>query len=217
MNDFLPPLLATFLVGLISGWLLFELTERRRVRLAQRELRRALEAELENAEVLVSSIVGKYARLCQTEADVSFVANEIRWFQAVGRHRMQDTGILSDLPPLSQALDSLSDNQLVQLFSSIKETIGTKIIMPVVENALAGHTSGFNARQIQALGMVRWQAYLLEQEAESMKEFFRLTFTVTDQANHQIVVENHNQRTEAYARRARTLLGTIRAALQLMR
>lgn len=89
--------------------------------------------------------------------------------------------------------------------------------MPVLESALAGHTSGFNARQIQALGMVRWQAYLLEQDAESMKEFFRLTFTVTDESNHQIVVANHEQRTMGYALRARTVLRAVRAALQQIR
>ena len=207
----------SMLVGFISAWLLFELTERRRIRLAHRELRRALVAELENAEVLVSTIVVKYAGLCQSEDDVAFVASVIRWYQDVGRQRFRDLGILSGLPPNPREFKSLSDNQLIKLFSSVRETIGTKIIMPIVESALAGQTVGFAASQIQALSMVRWQTYLLEQDAESMKEMFQLTFTVTDENNHDIVVANHDQRTASYARRARTLLRAIRAALQLMR
>ena len=235
MNDFFSSLLAildflklgflnflrwgnvSLLVGFISAWLLFELTERRRIRLAHRELRRALAAELENAEVLVSTIVCKYARLCQNEAEVAFVASEIRWFRHVGRQRMQDLGIISDFPPIPPEFKSLSDNKLIELFSSIRETIGTKIIMPVVESALTGQMLGFGASQIQVLSMVRWQTYLLEQDAELMKEMFRLTFTVTDEKNHDIVVANHDQRTASYARRAQTLLRAIRAALQKMR
>ena len=227
MNEFFSSLLATLgslkwgdvslLVGFITAWLLFEVTERRRIGLAQREQRRALLAELENAEVLVSVIVGKYARLCKSEEDVASVASEIRWYQDVGRKRFADLGILSDLPPIPPEFRSLSDNQIISLFSSITETIGNKIIMPVVERALAGQTLGFGATQIQALSMLRWQTYLLEQEAESMHEMLRLTFTVTDAQNHIIVVANHHKRTESYARRARTLLRAIRATLELMR
>lgn len=227
MNEFISSLLATLgslkwenvsvLVGFITAWLLFELTAWRKIRLAQRELRRALLAELEIAEVLVSVIIGKYARLCKSEEDVAFVAGEIRWYKDVGRQRFEGLGILSDLPPGPPEIRSLSDNQLVSFFSSIKETIGGKIIMPIVEHALAGQTLGFRASQIRALSMVRWQTYLLEQEADSMKEMFQLTFTVTDEQNHKTVIANHVNRTESYAHRARTLLRAIRAALQLMR
>ena len=227
MNEFFSSLVATLgslkwgdvslLVGFITAWLLFELTERRRIRLAQRELRRALLAELENAEVLVSSIVGKYARLCKSKEDVALVASEIRWHLDAGRQRFADLGIISDLRPIPPEFRSLSDDQLIKLLSSIKETIGTTIIMPVVERALAGQTLGFRAIQIQAISMVRWQTHLLEQDVESMKEMLRLTFTVTDEQNHKTVVENHHGRTESYARRAQTLLRAIRAALQLLR
>ena len=227
MNEFFSSLFATLgslkwenvslLVGFITAWLLFELTAWRKIRLAQRELRRALMAEIEIAEVLVSVIIGKYARLCKDEEDVAFVASEIRWYTDVGRQRFEGLGILSDLPPGLPEIRSLSDNQLISLFSSIKETIGGKIIMPIVEHALAGQTLGFRASQIRALSMVRWQTYLLEQEAESMKELYRLTFTVTDEQNHETVVANHVNRTESYAHRARTLLRAIRAALPLMR
>ena len=217
MNELFLPLLATQLVAFISALLLFEVTERRRARLSQRELQRALVADLENAEALASSIVFKYAWICQSKEDFAVVAREIRWFLGVGRERMQDVGIVADRPPNSSELRSLSDDQLVAVFSSTKETVGTKIIMPVLERALAGQTLGFRANQIQVLSMVRWQMYLLEQDAESMHEMFRLSFTVTDEKNYKIVLENHVQRSVAYAHRAQTLLRAMRRALELMR
>ena len=227
MNELLSLLLAALeslasetgpvLVGFILGWLLFEVTEWRRARLARRELRSALVAELENAEILTSIAVIKYARLCERKEDVSFVAGEIRWFQDVGRHRMQDLGVLSVLRPIPSELKSLSDDQLITVFSSIKETIGTKIIMPVLERALTGQILGFRANQIQVLSMVRVQAHLLEQDVEMMHELHRLSFTVTDENNHRIVVENHDQRVASYALRAQILLRAIRAALQGLR
>ena len=208
---------APVLLGFISAWLLFEVTARRRARLSQRELCRALVAELENAEVLASTIVCKYARFSQSKKDVAFVACEIRWFHDVGRQRLEAVGILADLPNFSSELTSLSDDQLVALFSSTKETVGTKLILPVLDRALAGQTFGFRANQIQALSMVRWQIYLLAQDAESMHEMFRLSFTVTDEKNHEIVLVNHDQRSVAYAHRAQTLLRAMRTALELMR
>ena len=125
MNEFVSSVLATLgslkleavslLVGFIMALLLFEVTERRRIRLGQRELRRALLAELENAEVVVSIFVSKYARLCKSEEDVAYVASEIRWFQDVGRQRVKDLGILSDLTPMPPEYMSLSNNQLISL------------------------------------------------------------------------------------------------------
>lgn len=227
MNELISSLLATLdslasntvpiLVGFISAWFLFEVTERRRAQRSQRELRLALVAELENAEVVASTIVSKYARFSQSKEEVAIVAREIRWFKKVGRQRMEAVGLMADLPAVPSEFESLSDAQLVALYSSIKETIGTKIIVPVLDRALAGQTSGFRAIQIQALSMVRWQIYLLEQDAEFMHELFRLTFTVTDEDNHKTVVENHDQRSVAYARRAQTLLRAMRTALELVR
>lgn len=178
---------------------------------------RALVAELENAEVLASIIVAKYARFFQNKEDVAFVAREILWFHEVGRQRLKVIGIVSDLPSVSSELKSLSDDQLVALFSSTEETIGTKLIMPVLDRALAGQAFGFRANQIQALSTARWQIYLLEQDADSMHEMLRLSFTVTDESHHEIVLENHKKRSVAYAQRAQTLLRVIRATLELIR
>ena len=136
MNEFFVSLLATLgslkwedvsvLVGFITAWLLFELTAWRKIRLAQRELCRALLAEMEIAEVLVSVIIGKYAWLCKSEEDVTFVAKEIRWYKDVGRQRFEGLGILSDLPPGPPEIRSLSDNQLVSFFPQSRKPLAAK-------------------------------------------------------------------------------------------
>ena len=201
------------LIGLFSGWALFELTDRIKVRRARSELRRALVAELEFAECIVSTIVGKYARCAQTDQEIEFVANEIRWFCETGRARMRCVGILSDLPGGSPNMLKLSDGQLVQQMSSIEETIGTQIILPVVDRAISGQTSLFTSDQIQSLSMVHWQSHLLAQDADSMKEMFLLSLTLGKDPNHQIVIKNHDRNTKRYADRAATLLRSIRATL----
>lgn len=210
------PFLSPFL-GFLSGWGLFELTERRKVRLAQRALREALVAELQIVEVLLSTIVGKYAYVVKNADEAKNVAHEIRWFVKVGKKRVQGLGLaLAEAPEgASDRFDALPDDQVVAVFAEMmpKETVGVKLILPVVEAALAGRTSGFSATEIQALSTVRWQVYLLEQDAEWMAEFLRLTFTVTDAENHAVVSKNHEQRTQSYARRAAVVLRCVRTAL----
>jgi hypothetical protein len=207
----------TTLIGFVSGWGLFELTDWRRRTSEQRELRSALVAELQNAEVLASYTVVKYARYFQGKAKVALVAHEIRWFQTVGRSQMEAAGVVSNLPQTPPAFETLGDEQLVDLFSQIDETIGSKLIFPIVESVLAGKTSGLNAQQIAALSMVHWHAHLLSQNADAMREFLHMSYTVTDETNHPRVIKNHEKQCASYALRAEVLLGVIRRALQLLR
>ena len=199
-------------LGFLTGWGLFELTERRKVRLAEGALRAALIAELEHAEVLLASIVGRYAYLATSPAEIQQVASEIRWFLAVGRLRAQAIG-LSEVSEPPAGFASLSDEQLVAGFTHLTQSdrMGPKLILPVIDSALAGHTSGFTSVEIQALSSVRWQAFLL---AEA--EFLRLTFTVTDAENHDIVTNNFAMRTRGYARRVHVMVGCVRTALKLL-
>jgi hypothetical protein len=46
-----------------------------------------------------------------------------------------------------------------------------------------------------------------------MNEFFRLTFTVSDEENHKNVQQNNVNSLRAYGRRAALLLDRVRAAL----
>ncbi len=101
-------------LGFLTGWGLFELTERRKVRLAEGALRAALIAELEHAEVLLASIVGRYAYLATSPAEIQQVASEIRWFLAVGRLRAQAIG-LSEVSEPPAGFESLPDEQLAPI------------------------------------------------------------------------------------------------------
>ena len=204
-------------LGFFFGWALFELTERRKVRIARAAVRQALIAELEHIEVLLSSNVGKYAHVATTPADVGSVAKEIRWFMGVGRARAQSFGVLeNDLPEqVVRRLPTYSDEQLIGALKLLgrKETVGTTFPLPVIDSVLAGRTSGFTGDQIQALSAVRWQAHLLEQDAKWMAEFLRLTLTLTDPTNYDIAVKNHEQRTRSYALRVSVTLRCVRTAL----
>jgi hypothetical protein len=125
--------------------------------------------------------VGKYAFTATTPQEIEACADEIRWFRRVGQTRAAQVGITSPIgasTTLSQ-FDTMSDQQLVALMVSItpQETIGTKLLLPVIDAVLAGRTAGFTGNQIQSLSTVRWQAHLLEQDADWMGEFLRLTFS----------------------------------------
>ncbi len=217
MSDALQSPVATFFLGLLSGWLLIEVTEWRRVRSNRRELRRALIAELETTEVLVSIMVTKYARYFTAEPDVHFVAQEFRWYTTVGRKRLSAVGLQSHLGTSPSVVETATDADVVKVLSLLHETIGNTVVVPVLESVLNGGTGGFASRQIQALGMVRWQCFLLEQDVEWMKSLYNLSFTVTDETNHGNVLQDHQRRSESYAQRSRTLLSVVRAALAALR
>jgi hypothetical protein len=88
-------------------------------------------------------------------------------------------------PQTLSQFDDLSDAMVVGLFSKgPQETTGTSLILPVIDAVLAGRTTGFSDREIEALSTVRWQAHLLGQDAEWTKKFLDLSFTVTDPTNH---------------------------------
>lgn len=214
-------ILLTALVSFAFAWILFELTERRKVRLAQRALREALIAELRHAEVLLSSIVGKYAHVANTPEEVASTARELRWFVEAGQRSADEVGLGGDrVPPenLKQIM-AYTDDQIVAAFArppAAREAVGTKLMLPIVDAALAGRTAGFSANEIQGISTVRWQLHLLEQDAEWTAEFLRLTYTVADEENHALIVANHENRLRSYARRATLVLGCVRTAISAL-
>jgi hypothetical protein len=206
-------------IGFLVAWALFELTERRKVRLAQQALRVALVAELRHAEILLSSIVGKYSYTATTPHDVAAFAAEVRWFAKEGKARAMQHGLAltEHTPEQMTAFKDASDAQIIQVLKAVgaKETSGTTLILPIVDAVLSGRTPGFSDKEIQALSTVRWQVHLLAEDAAWTKEFVRLSFTVTG-PNHGIVSDNHDRRVQSYGRRAITLIACVRSALKTM-
>lgn len=82
-----------------AAWVLFERTERRKVRMAQSALRDALVAELHHVEVLLSTIVRKYCYRATDANEVAAFAAKIRWFVKVGKRRAMDVGLALHEPP----------------------------------------------------------------------------------------------------------------------
>jgi hypothetical protein len=207
-------------IGFVTAWVLFELTERRKVRLAQQALRKGLLAELRHAEVLLSTIVGKYSYTADTPEDIASFAKEIRWFAKEGKQRAMQWGLASApySPEGQVAFETASDAQIIQVFKEvgIKETSGNTLVLPVVDAVLSGRTPGFSEIEIQAVSVVRWQAHLLAEDAAWMKEFLRLSYTITDAKNHEIVSMNHSRRASSYGRRAITLLASVRSAIKAL-
>jgi len=181
----------------------------------------ALVTELQQAELVVSSNVCKSAAHLAGELQIiPQVAQEFRWYLTVGRERGIAMGLPPVEPPRGGGLDkipALPDETLVGLYAAVAraEVVGSKIITPIVDAVLAGRTPGFSADQLRVLSSVRWQAFLLEQEAEWMKTFYGMTVT-TQGDNHDIAVVNLDNRAKAYARRSITLLRTIRNALAVL-
>jgi hypothetical protein len=174
-----------------------------------------LVAELQHTEVLLSTIVTKYAFLAGTAAEKARVASEWRWFATIGVVRSRGAGLgLTEAPEGMDRVLELADDHLVAVLAARtpEETVGGTIILPVLDATLAGRTSGFTAAEIQALSLVRWQSHLLEQDAHWTAEFLRLSLTVKE-GNYDIVIRNHKNRRHAYAHRAGVLLDCARAAL----
>ena len=88
-KDVLTPILS-FLIGVLTAWLTFELTERRRRRMARKAFRSGLLEELRYAEVLLCVNALKFAETVQAERDVARMAKEARWYLTVGRARAKD-------------------------------------------------------------------------------------------------------------------------------
>jgi hypothetical protein len=213
------------ILGFFAAWGLFELTERRKVRLAERALRTALVAELEHAEGVLASIVTRFAHFADTPAAIQQLATEWRWLTlGGGRQRMQalSESALPEYPPgFVERVSDLSDQQLVALLAASRVNVeharlGPKVILPIVDAALAGRTSGFTSREIQALSSVRWHEHGLAEGSRWAEEFLRMTFTITDDAKHAGATQNLESRTKDYAQRAGSMLAAVRSALQIL-
>ena len=210
----------TSILSFFVAWALFELTERRKVKFAQRALRQALVEELRHAELLLSSIIRKYAFVAVTAEEILITARELRWFIEEAPRRAESVGLMEDAVRMTEEdiarLLRFSDEQLVALYATARrpDRVGNKLILPIVDAALAGRTAGFSATEIGLLGMVRWQLHLLEQHAGWMSEFFRLSYSVVDPDNHQRILENSDQMTRTYVKRAFTLVGCVRQTLR---
>src|SRR5258705_6014794 len=90
MHDWWSPLIG-MIIGFLFAWGVFELTEHRRRKRAQAGVRRALVAELGQAELVLSAIVFNLSIGTDHVADA---VQELRWILQLGAERILRAGVL---------------------------------------------------------------------------------------------------------------------------
>jgi hypothetical protein len=200
------------IVAFVSAWLLFLLQEKRKQSFAASSARQSLVAELKWLESHLSMIVVK----CAVQSDiVPDGVREFRWFLKEGFQR----NTLMELPPGTledrDKTLGLPDEKIATLVGFFKhESQAAELPVTITTSILAAPTSAkLSAEEIKKLIDVRWQVSMLATEARNVNEFLRLTFTISDEVNHEIVKINHAGSLRMYGRRANYLLNYVRAAL----
>lgn len=190
LNRILESLLpsAGALAGFLLAWVLFELTEWRR-RIRQRNaIRHALRAELRNSEVVLNSLVTRFA---VGVGDMQTAVKELRWLMKEGWSKER----LSDLTPEMQAnWVSKSDNELADLLRRTgwkQRSVEVPIPLPLVEAVLSSPLADLSPEEMENLTRLKWQSHLLDNQAHWMEQWTALMFTVEDEENHSIIVKNH--------------------------
>jgi hypothetical protein len=200
---------APTVLGFVAAWLLFQLQERHKQSFAADSARQSLIAELKWLESMLSIAVVK----CAVQSDIiARGIQEYRWFLKEGLERIS----LEEIPSeIFENRDKLKDDEITQLLPFFHQE-GHAIELPVTitSSILATPTTAkLSAEEIKKLIDVRWQATMLAYQVRLMNEYLRLTFTVIDGTNHQIVKKNHAASLHMYGRRACSVLDRVRAAL----
>jgi len=199
------------IVGFLSAWVLFELTEFRRRRIQKRTYRKALVAELDNLEIFLSTLL---IRFSYGVGEPDQAVAELRWYLKEGRARWK----FSSLPEeFSENLANKTDEELKNLLKRMKPVAQRQPVdveLPILDSILSAQASGFSIQEVELLSDLRWQIALLAREARMMDEFLMLTFTVTDPTNHEIVVQNRQRAEEGYRTRVGYTLKHLRETIK---
>jgi hypothetical protein len=221
MHDWWSPLIG-MIIGFLFAWGVFELTEHRRRNRAQAAMRRALVAELGQAELVLSAIVFNLSVGTDNVADA---VQELRWFLQLGTERILRAGVLDltmeELEVLRH-LQGQSDQGAAEILRTLSPGQRARPLVelrvPVLDSVLANPPAGFGHIEEQALRDVRWQVHLLADEARAAEEWLRITCMTADQSdNHARVVVNLDGTREAYRRRAIVAVRMIRVALSVLK
>lgn len=207
-----------FLAGLGGSYWIFRVQERDRRRERGETLRRALAGELRTAEFVLNSMVVLSLHgsdISDRDADeVRFFFTEtLRWEPEIVDEEglgaaakvFQQPGFLSDAATLKR---------WVKGQRAYQQSVATAVPMPILDAILAEPPTDWGPDLLRRLSYLRWHAYLLATDAERMNEVYRLTFSVGDRDNAEIVRLNHDRTVRSYRVRTRYLLARVRGVLQ---
>jgi hypothetical protein len=210
------------ILGFVTAWILFEITERRKARRAQAAMRAAILGELRDAELLLSNIVLGYAFGVPASADTQRAVKELRWLLAPERGKVEGVGFFEATGTTEAALQPLrgrSDQEVAALlphFPSTSKRRPLEVHLPVIAGVLRQPTIGLTEAQVRLLAAVRWQLQLLNDGARWTHRFFRMTFTVRDPTNHGLAVTNHDVCRNEHRQRAAWALDEVRNAIAVL-
>lgn len=206
---------AQIVVGFLIAFIMFELQEWRRREVQKRAIRVSLRAELESVEVILNSMVTKFA---VGVGDLDRAVKEFRWYLTESLKRRR--------PPVeipeedAQRMRGHSDEDLkvfLQRTGWHQENVGVAIPLPTVEAVLGSPVAGLNRAEVDRLTWLKWQAHLLDKQARDTAETLHLTFSITDPVNHALAVGNQEQAKLWYRKRAEFMLSAVREALNVIR
>jgi hypothetical protein len=221
MHDWWSPLIG-MIIGFLFAWGVFELTEHRRRKRAQAGVRRALVAELGQAELVLSAIVFNLSIGTDHVADA---VQELRWILQLGTERILRAGVLDLTTEEIEALRHLqvqSDQGTAEILRTLSPGQPARPLVelqePVLDSVLANPPDGFGHIEDQALRHLRWQIHVLAAEARAAEEWLRLTCMTTDRSdNHARVVANLDGIRESYRRHAIEAVRMTRVALGVLK
>ena len=165
-----------------------------------------VKAELQELEALLTAT---YVKLSWGMTAGPREAGEVRRLRVFGRR-------FSENPEVFERLAEQSDEQIIQalqLTPPKRESLAWTAEIPQVRREIASVASALPEKAIEALGAVRLQAQLMEQDAEWMGEWLRMSFTVTDPGENRKVKDNHKMARESYRLRVANLLDATRRTL----
>src|SRR5260370_28763668 len=163
MHDWWSPLIG-MIIGLVLGWGVCEMAEHRRRKRAQAAVRRALVAELGQAELVLSAIVFNLSIGTDHVADA---VQELRWILQLGTERILRAGVLDLTTEEIEALRHLqvqSDQGTAEILRTLSPGQRARPLVelrvPVLDSVLANPPAGVGPIREQALRDLRRQGPL---------------------------------------------------------
>lgn len=204
------------ILGFLSALLLFEVQEWRKKRVAVELTRQSLISELNWLESVLSMTVVK----CANQSGIlNDGVKEFRWSlkESFDRHVLEE--MPAEQRQSREKMLALSDEELVPYIKLFhQENAAVALPITVISSVLAAPISGnLSSAEITKLIDIQWQSTMLARQAENMNECLRLSFTVTEEPNHDIIKQNHLSALRWYGLRARYMLAYVRTAMNEIR